>query len=67
MRNDPAAPLSFVIANVILALVLASVFYNLPLITDSMDSRIVLIFVSIMLTAFTPEFEVCTYIQACCE
>lgn len=59
-RNDPAAPISFAVANAILALVLASVFYNLPSTAESMDRRAVLIFFSLMLTAFTPAFEVNT-------
>jgi hypothetical protein len=46
------------VANAVLALVLASVFYNLPITSDSMDRRSVLIFFSLMLTAFMPAFEV---------
>lgn len=57
-RNDPAAPISLAIANAILALVIASTFYNLPSTAESMDRRAVLIFFSLMLTAFTPAFEV---------
>ncbi|KAM4066414.1 ABC-2 type transporter [Hirsutella rhossiliensis] len=58
LRNDPAAAISLAAANAVLALLLGSVFYKLPVTADSMDRRSVIIFFSLMLTAFTPAFEV---------
>ncbi|KAI1498627.1 ABC-2 type transporter-domain-containing protein [Biscogniauxia marginata] len=60
LLNQPAPVIGSVFANAILALVVGSVYYNLPDTSDSMDKRAVLIFFSLLLTAFSPAFEVLT-------
>ncbi|OTA55242.1 hypothetical protein K449DRAFT_176834 [Hypoxylon sp. EC38] len=60
LRNNYVPTVSTVFANGILAIVVGSVFYNLPNTTDSMDQRAVLIFFSLMICAFSPAFEVLT-------
>lgn len=58
LRNNYVPTVSTVFANAILAIVVGSVFYNLPDTTDSMNQRAVLIFFSLMICAFSPAFEV---------
>ncbi|KAK8050931.1 hypothetical protein PG993_002316 [Apiospora rasikravindrae] len=60
LRNNYVPTVSTVFANVILALVVGSVYYNLSDTADSMDKRSVLIFFSLMICAFSPAFEVLT-------
>ncbi|KAI1076618.1 ABC-2 type transporter-domain-containing protein [Whalleya microplaca] len=60
LRNQPASVIGAVFANSILALVVGSVYYDLPNTSDSMDRRAVLIFFSLLVTAFSPAFEVLT-------
>ncbi|TAQ91217.1 hypothetical protein B7494_g440 [Chlorociboria aeruginascens] len=60
LRNNYVPAVSTVFANAILAIIVGSVFYNLPNTTDSMDQRAVLIFFSLMICAFSPAFEVLT-------
>lgn len=58
LRNNYVPAVASVVANTILAIVVGSVYYNLPDTTDSMDQRAILIFFSLMITAFAPAFEV---------
>lgn len=58
LRNNYVPTVSTVIANAILAIVVGSVFYDLPDTTDSMAKRAVLMFFSLMICAFSPAFEV---------
>ncbi|KAI1770956.1 ABC-2 type transporter-domain-containing protein [Hypoxylon cercidicola] len=58
LRNQPAPAIGAVFAHAILALVVGSVYYNLPDTSDGMDKRAVLIFFSLLVTAFSPAFEV---------
>ena len=58
LRNDLAPPISAIVGNCILAIILGSVFYNLPETTDSFYSRGALLFFATLLNAFTSGFEV---------
>lgn len=60
LRNNYIPVVAGIFANVIIAIVVGSVFFNLEQSTDSMDKRAVLLFFSLMITAFAPAFEVCT-------
>ncbi|KAF7867296.1 hypothetical protein EAF04_005379 [Stromatinia cepivora] len=60
LRNNYIPAVSTVFANAILAIVVGSVFYDLPDTSVSMDQRAVLIFFSLMICAFSPAFEVLT-------
>ncbi|KAH7324462.1 ABC-2 type transporter-domain-containing protein [Stachybotrys elegans] len=60
LRNNYVPAVSTVFANGILAIVVGSVYYDLPETTDSMSRRSVLIFFSLMICAFSPAFEVLT-------
>ncbi|KAJ8070582.1 hypothetical protein OCU04_000955 [Sclerotinia nivalis] len=57
LRNNYIPAVSTVFANAILAIVVGSVFYDLPDTSVSMDQKAVLIFFSLMI-AFSPAFEV---------
>ncbi|KAJ2998944.1 hypothetical protein NUW58_g161 [Xylaria curta] len=59
-RRQPAPVIGAIFANAVLALVVGSVFYNLPETSDNMDKRAVLIFFSVLVTALSPAFEVLT-------
>ncbi|KAI1408556.1 ABC-2 type transporter-domain-containing protein [Hypoxylon sp. FL1857] len=58
MRKNVAVDASTLIANIILGLIIGSVFYNLDETTNSLQQRALLIFFSLMLNAFAPAFEV---------
>lgn len=58
MRNLPGPVIGSIVANGILALVIGSVYYDLPGTSDTMDKRALLIFLSVLLTALSPSFEV---------
>ena len=58
LKNNYPPVVAGVVANSILALVVGSVFYNLPETSDSLDKRAVLLFFSLMICAFAPAFEV---------
>lgn len=58
LRNQPEATIGSVIANRFLALVVGSVYYNLPDNSDNINRRTVLIFFSLVITAYSPAFEV---------
>ncbi|VUC35730.1 unnamed protein product [Clonostachys rosea] len=60
LQNNYVPTVSTVIANAILAIVVGSVYFNLPNTSESMDKRAVLIFFSLMICAFSPAFEVAT-------
>ena len=64
LRNLPGPVIGSVVANGILALVIGSVYYNLPGTSDSMDKRALIIFLSVLLTALSPSFEVCCYCRS---
>lgn len=58
LRNLPGPTIGSIVANGILALVIGSVYYDLPESSNSMDKRALLIFLSTLLTALSPSFEV---------
>lgn len=58
LRNLPGPVIGGIFANAILALVVGSVYYDLSMTSDSMDRRAILIFFSLLVTAFSPAFEV---------
>ncbi|KAK8044790.1 ABC multidrug transporter [Apiospora rasikravindrae] len=60
LRNQPGPVIGSVVANAILALIVGSVYYKLPETADSMDRRAILIFFSLLVTAYSPAFEVLT-------
>ena len=59
LQGDMGVLIAGVIFNAIMALVIGSVFYNLPNNTGSLYSRGALIFFSIQLAAFASALEVC--------
>jgi ATP-binding cassette subfamily G (WHITE) protein 2 (PDR) len=59
LRGDLSLALSGAIGNFIMALIIGSVFYNLPFNTGSFYSRGVLLFFAILLNAFSSALEVC--------
>ena len=58
LRNDLAPPISGIIGNFIVAVILGSVYYNLPDTTSSFYGRTALIFFTTLLNAFITGFEV---------
>ncbi|KAI1484553.1 ABC-2 type transporter-domain-containing protein [Biscogniauxia mediterranea] len=60
LRNNYPPVLAGIIGNTIIAIVIGSVFYNLGNTTDSLEKRAVLLFFSLMVTAFAPAFEILT-------
>lgn len=58
LRGDMSLVLGGAIGNTILALIISSIFYNLPSNTGSFFSRGVLIFFAILLNAFSSFLEV---------
>ena len=58
LRGDISLPLSGGIGNTIIALIIGSVFYNLPDNTASFYSRGALLFFAILLNAFSSALEV---------
>lgn len=58
LRNNWSVPLSSIIGNVIMAIIVSSIFYNLSQTTDSFNDRGVLIFFATLLNAFMSAFEV---------
>lgn len=59
LRGDMSIMLSGMIGNTILALIIGSIFYDLPTDTGSFFSRSVLLFFAILLNAFSSFLEVC--------
>lgn len=68
LRGDMSIMLSGMIGNTIMALIIGSIFYNLPSNTGSFYSRGVLLFFAILLNAFSSFLEVrrgqCNYTAA---
>ncbi|KAM4060206.1 ABC-2 type transporter [Hirsutella rhossiliensis] len=60
LRNNYIPVVAGIFANTIIALVVGSVFFDLGQSTASMDKRAVLLFFSLMITAFAPAFEIIT-------
>ena len=58
LRGDMSLMLSGMIGNFVMALIIGSVFYNLPSNTGSFYSRGALLFFSILLNAFSSFLEV---------
>ena len=58
LRNDFALPLSSIIGNGMMSIILGSMFYNLQEDTASFLGRSVLLFFTILLNAFLDAFEV---------
>jgi ATP-binding cassette subfamily G (WHITE) protein 2 (PDR) len=59
LRGDLSIVISGIIFNVVLALVVSSVFYNLKDDTNALYSRGALLFYAILLNAFSSSLEVC--------
>ena len=60
-RQNIFAIVSSVIANMILGIVIGSVFYNLDETVNSLQERTLLLFFALMLNAFVPGVEVCIF------
>lgn len=58
MRNNLAPVISGSIGQMVLAIVIGSVYYNLDPTTASFDKRAILLYFGLMLNAFSPAFEV---------
>ena len=58
LRGDMSIVLGGAIGNTILAMIISSIFYNLPSNTGSFSSRAVLLFFAILLNAFSSFLEV---------
>lgn len=63
LKGDPSITLTQLIGNVIMALVVSSVFYNLPKDTGSFFSRSALLFFAVLMSAFGSALEVCLSIS----
>ncbi len=59
LQGDMALLITGIVFNSIMALVVGSVFYNLPNNTASLYSRGALLFFAILLSAFASALEVC--------
>lgn len=60
LRADPSITVSQLIANSIMALIISSVFYNLPTTSTSFYSRSALLFFAILMNAFGSALEILT-------
>jgi ABC-type multidrug transport system permease subunit len=60
LKNDPSVTLAMLIGNFFEALIVASVFYNLPKDTSSFFSRGALLFMMVLLNAFSSVLEILT-------
>jgi ATP-binding cassette subfamily G (WHITE) protein 2 (PDR) len=58
IQSNLALPISFVMGNAVMALIVGSVFYNLDNTTASISARGILIFYSVLLNSFMTGFEV---------
>ncbi|KAE8154043.1 ABC-2 type transporter-domain-containing protein [Aspergillus avenaceus] len=58
LKNDPSVTLAMLIGNFFEALIIASVFYNLPSNTTSFFARGALIFMMVLLNAFSSMLEI---------
>lgn len=59
LKSDPSLTLTQLCGNFVMALVIGSVFYNLPQTTNSFFSRSAVLFFAILLNAFGSALEVC--------
>lgn len=57
-RQKFCTDLATVIANIVLGLIIGSIYYDQDETTDSLQSRSVLLFFALILNAFAPAFEV---------
>lgn len=60
LRGDPSLTFTQLFGNFIMALIIGSVFYNLPKTTDSFFSRGALLFFAVLLNAFGSMLEILT-------
>ncbi|KAF3912448.1 hypothetical protein ABW20_dc0103287 [Dactylellina cionopaga] len=60
LKRDPSIPIAMLVTNVFEALIVASVFYNLPDSTVSLSPRAAVIFMTILLCAFSSVLEILT-------
>ncbi|EAW15031.1 putative ABC multidrug transporter [Aspergillus clavatus NRRL 1] len=60
LRNDPSVELAMLIGNFFEALIIASIFYNLPVNTSSFFYRGALLFMLVLLNAFAGVLEIFT-------
>ncbi|KAF9892130.1 hypothetical protein FE257_002536 [Aspergillus nanangensis] len=60
LKNDPSVPLVMLFGNFLEALIIASIFYNLPQNTSSFFSRGALLFMMVLLNAFSSILEILT-------
>ena len=58
LKNDPSVPITMVILNFFEALIVASIFYNLPGTTASFFSRGAVLFMMVLLNAFGSILEI---------
>lgn len=59
LKGDPSLTFTQLFGNFVMALVISSIFYNLPQTTDSFFSRSAILFFAILLNAFGSALEVC--------
>lgn len=60
LKGDPSLPLTMIISNFIEAIIIASIFYNLPETTASFNPRAILLFFVILMNAFSSMLEIMT-------
>ena len=60
LRTDPSLPITLLISNFIEALIVSSIFYNLPDTTDSFRQRSMLLFFMILINSFSSALEILT-------
>jgi ATP-binding cassette subfamily G (WHITE) protein 2 (PDR) len=58
LSNNLAVPISFIIGNAVIAVIIGSVFLDIGATADDMAKRSVLLFFSILVNAFMSGFEV---------
>lgn len=58
LSNDLAVPISFVAGNIIMAVIIGTVFLKLGTNADDISKRSVLLFYSVLVNAFMSGFEV---------
>jgi len=60
LKADPSLTLTQLFGNIIMALIIGSVFYNLQMVTSSFYSRSALLFFAILINAFASALEILT-------
>ncbi|KAG4442031.1 hypothetical protein IFR05_002499 [Cadophora sp. M221] len=60
LKGDPSLTFTQLFGNFMMALVISSIFYNLPMTTDSFFSRSAILFFAILLNAFGSALEILT-------